>query len=793
MIRIGTRKSQLALLQTQIAVEKIKQVAPEIEIEIVPMTTKGDQLLNRSLASFGGKGVFTKELEVDLLSGKIDLAVHSAKDLPLVLPKGLTIGAVLEREDPSDILVTMNGTKAKDLPIGSVIGTSSLRRELQIKQINPELKIKMLRGNVQTRLDKLKSGEYDGIILAAAGLKRLGILPYPNSEYSMETLLFEQFLPAPAQGILAIECREKDLQEKNEIAQIMKVIHHEEAYQMLQAERNYLAGIGGGCNAPAAAWCRKENGKWKISAMYAQDGIKMQYYTLEGSKNPEQLGQQAAKKLKVGKVYLVGAGAGNEELLTKRAEQLVKQADVIVYDSLIATSILQNTKENSKWIYAGKRASNHHLKQEEIIKILIEEAKKGQMVVRLKGGDPFIFGRGAEEAIALVEAKIPFEIVSGVSSCYSVPAYAGIPVTDRKSASSFHVITGHEQAGGSRINYEILAKEEGTLIFLMGVHQMGEICRQLMQFGKDPMTPVAVISEGTTNRQKTLVATLKTLEEKAKETRIKTPAIIVVGEVVKWTESLQWFYGNRYFSKRVLLTGTPMWTELGKEKLKELGAMPVLFSLIRTECSGKEQLQQLLLTGDYKKFKWFVFTSRNGVRYFFENWKECGMDLRNLYGIKFAVIGRGTAKTLKEYGIIADFVPKVFTSTAMAEEWIPTLEKEESVLLLRAKEGSKALPTALRERNIPYLDLDLYQIVPEYKKTEELKRILSDIDYVVLASGSAARVFAEMTEKEKFGNYKVLSIGPETTKVAENAGISVYQTAKTYSIDGILDLLRSEI
>lgn len=799
MIRIGTRESQLALLQTQIVVSKIKQIFPEIEIKIVPMTTKGDQHLDRSFASFGGKGVFTKELETALLDETIDLAVHSAKDLPLLLPTGLTIGAVLEREDPADVFVTMDGKTIEKMSESHIIGTGSLRRELQIRKKNKHVQIKNLRGNVQTRLHKLKEGQYHGIVLAAAGLKRLNILPYPDSEYYMERLLSEEFLPAAGQGILAVECREADLVKNHFIAQVLKAIHVEETKEILLAERRFLEQIDGGCNAPAAAWCRKEGKTLKMSGMYAGDGIHMKNCVIYGQMGQgEELGHQMAKKLCVGKVYLVGAGPATNDLLTIRAQELLKEADVIVYDNLISAGILQNTRPESKWIYAGKRASSHHLPQKETNQILIKEAKQGKMVVRLKGGDPFVFGRGAEEAAELIKEGIPFEIVSGVSSCYSVPAYAGIPVTDRTSASSFHVITGHEQVGGTRIQYEVLAKEEGTLVFMMGVHQVEEICRKLIENGKSAKTPAALIANGTTRRQKVILADLQTLPEEVYRNSMPTPAVIVIGEVAKWSKSLSWFQGNQYFKKRVLLTGTEMWVRLGERKLKELGADPVPFSLIRAEFSGKTLLEKLLKTEEYKTYQWFVFTSRNGVKFFFEMMRSHQVDIRTLSGIQFAVIGKGTAETLQEYGITADFIPQIFNSEAMAKEWIPMLKVSDRVLLMRAKEGSNVLPRALTEAKIFYQDLPLYQIITEDKKAEELRRILPDMDYVVLASGSAAKAFAKMTMDQEKMNYKILeklkilSIGLETTKAARKEGLFVERTAREYSIEGILDLIREE-
>ena len=795
-IKVGTRQSKLALIQTNLVVEKLKKAWPEMTIEVVPMSTKGDQILNRSLASFGGKGVFTKELEIALLDGTIDLAVHSAKDMPMEFPKGLMLGAVLEREDPADILVTMDGTKISDMKAGSIIGTSSLRRELQIKKLNPNVKIQVLRGNVLTRLSKLEDGEYDGIILASAGLKRLDIEEYPKTKYHMERLLSDTFLPAPGQGILAVECREGD----EEVRTLLNAIHSSDGAEMLDAERSFLSILNGGCNAPAGAYCRRENGMLVMDGMYAKDGVHPKYKKIRMEQQrqietSEQLGAELAKQLNIGKVYLIGAGPGDERLLTIRAKELIKKADVIVYDNLISPSILQDTKKESEWIYAGKRSSNHHLPQEETNQILWQKAKEGKMVVRLKGGDPFIFGRGGEEALELLEQGVNFEIVPGISSCYSVPAYAGIPVTDRRYASSFHVITGHEQEGrdSERVNYEVLAKEEGTLIFLMGVKQLDSICSKLIAYGKSKDTEVAIISKGTTREQNVLVGTLNTLPLLAKEQGVETPAIIVVGHVVSFAKQLSWFDGNAHFKKRVLLTGTDTWIASAKQKVEKFGAKAIPFSLIAVE---KEQAGMELIKKGLPTFDWIVFTSRNGVDLFFDSFKELGKDIRELAKYKFAVIGSGTADALLSHGIHADFIPQQFSSMDMAKEWIPTLKKEESVLLLRAKEGSQELAKALQKAGIRYEDVPLYHIVAQEKKKEELNRLIKHVDYVVLASGSVAKVFAGMTKESRKSQeeqpYQLLSIGPVTTKVAKEWGLHVDKTANQYCMEGILELLREE-
>ncbi|MDO4942103.1 MAG: hydroxymethylbilane synthase [Lachnospiraceae bacterium] len=288
ILKIGTRKSALALVQTKIVQKKIEDAFPEIKIEIVKMSTKGDRNQTLSLASFGGKGVFTKELEEALLSGEIDLAVHSAKDLPLEFPEGLGICAVLEREDPRDVIVTRTGVQLSKLPKGSVLGTSSLRRELQAANINPDIRVKVLRGNVHTRLQKLKDGEYDAIVMAAAGLKRSKL----DSE---EGLFYEyldpmEFLPAVGQGILAVEGRSGDLEE------ITSAIHDNYAADILKVERDILKVIGGGCNAPIAAYTRTEKETMIIRAMYAKDGRHPAYTEISGKKGSD-LGKKAGERL----------------------------------------------------------------------------------------------------------------------------------------------------------------------------------------------------------------------------------------------------------------------------------------------------------------------------------------------------------------------------------------------------------------------------------------------------------------------------------------------------------------
>lgn len=808
VIKIGTRKSRLALIQTDLVKRAIVQKFPDIEVEIVEISTKGDEQLDRSLTSFGGKGVFTQELEEQLLGGQIDLAVHSAKDMPMEFPEGLCIGAVLERENPVDVVLTRDGISLADLPKGAIVGTSSLRRELQIKKINPEVTIRMLRGNVQTRIRKLKEGKYDAILLAAAGLIRL---EYQNDEeLSFEYLDDEKFLPAAGQGILAVESRVGDLED------VLSAIHCEEAACLLEAERAYLSTIGGSCNAPAAALCKKKEDEFSMKVCFARDGkhlvfesesiklseiemtktiktIKTERTAKTEREVARELGVRLANRVKKGKVYLVGAGPGDVGLFTQKGMELIKKADVIVYDNLASTSILNEASENAELIYAGKRADKHHLKQEETNQVLVEKALEGKMVVRLKGGDPYIFGRGGEEAEALLPHDISFEVVPGISSSYSVPAYCGIPVTHRNLASSFHVITGHEgnhKNGNEVLDYEVLAKEEGTLIFLMGLKNLPNIVNNLMKYGKDKDTKAAVLQGGTTARQKTAVGTLETIVEEAKKREIQTPAITIIGDVVSLKDKLTWFGKKPLFGRKVLVTASrPMAKKLG-ELLEQEGAEPVLFSLVMTHRRVEERFIQAMR--EIEQYTWIVLTSANGVEAFFDSLKEQRIDIRKLAHIKFAVIGDGTARALEAKGIFCDYIPTAYSSKDMADSMIPLLTKEDKVLLLRAKEASKELPGALAESGISYETVALYETKYDMRKGEELNRILKDIDYVTFASSSAVKAFTSMVSEENKNCCAHISIGPVTSKTARELGVTIDETASTYTAQGIVDVLLAE-
>ena len=790
------------MVQTEMAAEAIKKVFPSIEIEIAGFETKGDLHLDKSLSAFGSKGAFTKELEGAMMAGRIDLAVHSAKDLPVELPEGLTVGAVLKRGDSRDVWVSLRREFSiiEECKEKTVVGTGSLRRALQIQQICPSVDIRDIRGNVPTRLKKLSDGMYDGIILAAAGLKRLGYLS-ENCEtegsfeaeeqtFFYEILSKEQFLPAAGQGIIALETRQKDCED------CMQAIHDEDTWQMFLTERSFLRAIGGGCNEAAAVDVRMDGQKVSVRARYAGDGLHMKEKTVTGTRcgNIEEdrklavsLGEQIAARLQSGKVYLIGAGPGDTGLITMKGIEALKEADVVVYDHLASASLLNETKDAAEWIDAGKFAGNHRMKQSEIEQLLIEKAMAGHVVARLKGGDPFIFGRGGEEALALTAAGIDYEVIPGVSSAYSAPAYAGIPITHRGKASSFHVITGHEDPTkeNSSLDYEILAREEGTLVFLMGLSKLHQISERLIANGKDAHTPAAVIASGTTARQRCVTGELGRIAAISEKADIQPPAILVVGDVVNLKGAVDWQQPGPLSGRKILVTATEIIARPLAEYIRRLGGEPVVMSLIGVK--GQEMSSiKAVLTSPGKR--WLVFTSRNGVRFFFEQMKKEQVDIRSLGDSRIAVMGAGTRKEMENWGCYADLVPEQSCSESLAKALCAHAEPDEAICLFRAEEASDVLTKRLREKQYRVVDIPTYRTEIMWKKRELLREMLEDVDAVTFCSASAVSAFVQMTEGHDLVA-KTICIGPVAAQAAKKAGLHIDKVAEQYDLEGLTEAL----
>lgn len=487
-----------------------------------------------------------------------------------------------------------------------------------------------------------------------------------------------------------------------------------------------------------------------------------------------------------GKVYLVGAGPGDPELITQKGLRCIQRAEVIVYDYLASNTLLNEAPVHAELIYAGKRSGKHHMSQEDIQMLLIEKAKEGKQVVRLKGGDPFIFGRGGEEALALVKAGIAFEIVPGISSAYSVPAYGGIPVTHRGISAEVHFITGHEEGDGGKVDYKLLAGYSGTLVFLMSIRRIGSICRALIEGGKDKETPAAVIQEGTTGLQKKVTGTLETIDAICEEKGICPPGILVIGDVVSLEKELDWKKEGVLTGKKVILTGTKEMARRQRESLAGTGAEVREISLIYTQASRKDLLKNVFT--DLTRAKWILFTSRNGVRLFFECMKKEAIDYRCLLDKKFGVVGPGTGEALKAKGFHPDFMPEEYTVGHLAKGLCEMVGPSDEIFVFRASGGSKSLNECFDEAGVHYCDLAAYRTQIDWRRQDMLVREMKSADVLVFASGSAVHAFGEM--KVDVPDFtRVICIGPETAKQAEAAGIKVSAVASEYTAEGVTHCL----
>ncbi len=481
-----------------------------------------------------------------------------------------------------------------------------------------------------------------------------------------------------------------------------------------------------------------------------------------------------------GKVYLTGAGAGAAELITARAAEVIASADVVIYDHLANASLLNSVPDECELVYAGKCAGNHHLVQEETNRLMVEYAIKGKRVVRLKGGDPFVFGRGGEEAEYLREKGIAFELVPGVSSCYSAAEYSGIPVTHRDCSPAFHVITGHNKKGNSGEDYEALAKMKGTLVFLMGMKNIGQIADRLIANGKSPETPAAVISRGTTELQKNVTAPLSEIAEAAKE--MPMPGIILVGDAVG--KRVDWIDRSGLYGKKILAIGTKQSTERLRGEIHKRNGTLTEISLIRTVDINKEKFDSLEL----ENYSHIVFFSNTGVNAFFESIGRRRLDVRRLYGIRFAVTGKSCADALAEHGIYADIMPDIFNSKELAKMLAAELTENDNVLILRAQNSSNAVSEMLSDKGIRFTDMPVYRTEIDFRK-KELLNLCGDFDYITVMSGSAARALKKMYS----GNGKLISIGNSTTRAAEAEGLRVYKTAARADAEGIAEAIMEDI
>lgn len=496
----------------------------------------------------------------------------------------------------------------------------------------------------------------------------------------------------------------------------------------------------------------------------------------------------------IGKVYLVGAGSGDPGLITVKGAECIRTADVVVYDYLVGTRLLDQRRPDSELVYVGKKGGRHTMKQDDINRLLVDKARENKVVCRLKGGDPFVFGRGGEEALELVENGIPFEVVPGVTAAVAVPAYAGIPVTHRALTSTFALVTGHEDPTkeSSSIDWSKLAAGIGTLAFYMGVRNLPVITDQLVKHGRDPETPVAVIRWGTTTRQKTVVGTLADVVDRVREAGVTAPAIILVGEVVSLREKLNWFETRPLFGWTVLVTRARAQASELVDMLELLGAHAIEFPTIRVENPDDFGPMDKAIDG-LDTVDWLVFTSVNGVTRFMDRLRMKNLDVRELKGIKLCAIGSATCAAIESYSINVDLVPPKYVAESVAETMAAEDMAGKHVLIPRACVARSYLPEKLAELGAEVNVVDAYKTVPDTSDHSDTIEMLQkgEIDFVTFTSSSTVRHFVDMVGKDIIDTIKVqyASIGPITSRTAEELGLDVHTEAGRHDIPGLVEAI----
>ncbi len=503
------------------------------------------------------------------------------------------------------------------------------------------------------------------------------------------------------------------------------------------------------------------------------------------------------KTNKNGKVYLVGGGPGDPGLLTLRGRRLIEQADVIIYDRLASPRLLAFASPDVEFIYVGKRVGRHVANQDEINDYIVKKAREGKTVVRLKGGDPFIFGRGGEEAQIMAKAGIDFEIVPGVTSAIAVPAYAGIPLTHREHTASVAFITGHRRFDSKEapVQWEGLAKGVGTLVFLMGMTNLAHICEKLIEYGRDPETPVAVIRWGTTPFHKSITGKLSNIADIVRENGFKPPAIIVIGTVVALRQQLNWFERLPLLGRRILVTRTRAQSSELVRLLERRGAGCVECPAI--EVRPPDDLGPLDGAIDnLKNFDWIIFSSPNAVKYFLERVFHLGHDIRGLGNARLACVGSSTADCIQEYHLNVDLVPANFRAEGLVEEFGKLEMKGKNVLIPRAKKAREVLPKGLEAMGANVTIATAYETVtPELRR--DVVEILQDedVDVLTFTSSSTVKNFFHMVPEKLrdriLSRAKIACIGPVTAKTARKQGLSIDIQPEKSTIKDMVDAIEA--
>ncbi|MDO8673711.1 MAG: uroporphyrinogen-III C-methyltransferase [Dehalococcoidia bacterium] len=507
---------------------------------------------------------------------------------------------------------------------------------------------------------------------------------------------------------------------------------------------------------------------------------------------------------KEGIVYLVGAGPGDPGLITVKGLECIREADVLVYDRLASPDLLKEARLDAERVFVGKASSQHTLTQDQINKLIVDRAADGKVVCRLKGGDPFLYGRGGEEAEELIAAGLHFEVVPGVTSAIAVPAYAGIPVTHRDLTSSFAVITGHEDPNkiDSSIAWDKISTGIGTLVFLMGVENLSYIVEQLTKNGRPADTPVALIRWGTRMEQETVTGTLANIVEKVRKAKLRPPAVTIVGEVVGLRQKLRWFDNKPLFGKRVLVTRTRDQASALSSLLRSHGAYPVEFPTIKIEPPA-DFAQMDAAIERLGEYDWVVFTSANGVKSMISRLASLGQDVRAFGKAKLSAIGPATAKELTRYGLRVDLMPEEYVAQSIIDRIGDVVGKR--ILLPRADIAREMLVVELNKRGAMVDEVAAYRTVQVDSMDAGIVQMLNDgvIDVITFTSSSTVQNFLSLLEancelagenraqwlSDLFSAVTIACIGPITAKTAVELGLRVDIVAEDYTIPGLVEAI----
>jgi len=507
--------------------------------------------------------------------------------------------------------------------------------------------------------------------------------------------------------------------------------------------------------------------------------------------------EEKTKMKKPGKVYLVGAGPGDPGLITVRGKRLIERAEVVVYDYLASKKLLKHAPKDAELVYVGKKGGvKHTFSQEDINTMLVDHARAGKTVVRLKGGDPFIFGRGGEEVEELHAAGAPFEVVPGVTSATAAATYAGIPITHRDYTATVAFLTGHEDPTKetSNIDWSKLSTGAGTLVVYMGIKNLPIIVENLIKNGRDPKTPVAVVRWASTPEQRSVVGTLETIADVVKDADIKPPALIIVGEVVNLRNTIDWYEKRPLFSKKIVVTRTREQASDLVAGLEEFGANCLEYSTINIQPADSyevldEEIERL------NEYHWILFTSLNGVKYFFERLYSKGMDARDLKGPDIAAVGKSTADLLLRYGVNADLIPSTFTGEGLAESLLDQGVEGRNILIPRGLHGREILPETLRGAGAQVTVAPVYENCPVEGDKENLRAEFDDgkVSMITFTSSSTVRNFLGMIDAENqeelqelLSGVKIAAIGPITAKTVTDNGLHVDVQPEEFTIPAMI-------